>query len=296
MKTIIIDYKNINKIADNLTLCLGYFDGVHLGHQKLLREASDFANNKIGLLTFVTPVASFLNNHKTSEVLTSLDDRFRIVSRYDCDYFLALAIDKSFIELSALDFIYKILIPMGVKKVVVGKDYRFGKNATGDFNLLKQFFDVRVVDLFTKCGGKVSTSNIVKLIKDGDIKEANALLGHNYEISGTIIEGFHRGHQLGFPTANLDLKTNYVIPRFGVYKCICYIGGIPRLCIANIGLNPTFGDLIKPSIEVHIPSYNGEDYGKVMYLEFLDFIRPEKSFASPNELKEQISIDLLALK
>ncbi|HPV70024.1 MAG TPA: riboflavin kinase, partial [Bacilli bacterium] len=122
------------------------------------------------------------------------------------------------------------------------------------------------------------------------------LLGRHYQMHGTISEGLHNGKTIGFPTANLKLSAPYVIPKFGVYKTICYIDGFPHLSLTNVGLHPTIQQLDMPSIEVHIPNYEGNDYGKAMYLEFIAFLRPEQRFTTLDELKAQISRDIVSIK
>ena len=296
MKIVELDYKNIHLLKEDISLCLGYFDGVHRGHRKLILEAKRNSKYKVALLTFDKPVSIYLDNNKSKEVLTSSEDKIRIIKRIDIDYYFIVRIDKVFLSYSPLDFINKILSKLNIKEIYVGSDYRFGKEAKGNPDLLKEHFDVYIVDLLTRDGKKISTSNIIKNIKNGNIIDANKDLGHNYQMMGKIVEGNHIGNSIGFPTANVQLSTNYVIPKFGVYKVIAYISGIPHLAIANIGIHPTVSELSSPLLEVHIPSYEGDDYNKSIYVEFLDFLRPEKKFSNVEELKAQIKSDVESLK
>ncbi len=296
MKTIELDYQNIPSLNEELCLCLGYFDGVHRGHQKLLLEARKHSSKKIGVLTFDRPVSSLLNNGKSKEIITSNNDKIRIISRLGIDYLFIVKIDKNFLSFSPEDFINKILKKLGVIEVYVGEDYRFGKAALGDNSLLRKYFDVTEVNLLLDNGQKLSSSNIISHIKNGEIMSANKELGHNYQISGKVVEGHHRGISLGFPTENIELSSNYVIPKYGVYKTIIYISGIPHLSITNVGVHPTVGKEDKPVFEVHIPNYKSDDYGKTVYLEFLDFVREEKVFNTVEELKAQISSDLKSIQ
>ncbi|MCQ3035749.1 MAG: riboflavin biosynthesis protein RibF [Bacilli bacterium] len=296
MKVIKIKYNNISQIEPNLSLCLGFFDGLHIGHQDLIENALMLTNNPLGLLTFDKPVSEFIRNGKSTEVLTSLDDRFRILSRYNIKYFIVIEIDQEFLDYSPEKFINDVLIRLGTKEIFCGEDYRFGCLAKGDTNLLKNYFDVHVIELLKDKGIKVSSSDITKLLKEGNVKEANRLLGHQYEVMGIVEKGYGRGTKLGFPTANLKLTANYVIPRFGVYKCIAYVRGIPHISIVNVGVHPTVGSLPKPLIEVHIPNFTEITYGMTVYLEFLDFVRPEVKLNSVEELKAQIAKDLEVVK
>lgn len=293
MKTILLDYKNLPDIDKELSLCLGYFDGVHLGHQKLIKEAREATKGRLGVLTFDNSVSFFLDNNKSKRVLTSLDDRFKIIDRLGVDCYFVMHIDKDFLSLSAEDFI-DILKKMNVKNVYVGSDYKFGQNRSGDHYLLKKHFNTTVVELLSENNEKVSTQEIINLIESGDIKEANRLLGHNYVISGSVSHGKGIGQQIGFPTMNVSMTTSYVYPRFGVYKTIAYISNVPHSAIANVGVNPTVNGK-EVSVEVHLPGYTKSVYGESVSIEFLDFIRPEIKFNTIDELKAQIENDVKGL-
>ena len=291
MKTILLDYKKPTERFDALSICLGYFDGVHLGHQALIKYARKNAKHILGLLTFSQPISTLVDNGKIKEVLTSLDDRFRIISKLGVDYYFVAQIDKEFAKLSDLDFI-EMLRKMNVKEIFVGRDFRYGAKAQGTISTLKDYFDVNVIDIENVNGEKVSTQKIDKLLLGGNIKEANDLLGHNYSVTGTIVSGTHIGTEIGFPTLNLKLSDNYVLPKFGVYKTICYVDNVPHVSITNVGVKPTVGDHFEPGIEIHLKELKGEIKGDVINLEFLKFIRPEMKFSSKEELKNQIAKDV----
>ena len=290
MKTVLLDYRNLKANVNELAICLGFFDGVHLGHQKLIKEARKSCKGILGVLTFDNSVSSFISNNKSEKVLTSLDDRFKIISKLGVDFYYVMHIDKDFLSLSAEEFI-DLLKKMNVKEVFVGSDYSFGKNRSGDYHLLEKHFRTTVVELLSDKNEKISTQEIISLIENGDMKEANRLLGHNYMISGSVSKGRGIGHTIGFPTMNIKLTTNYVYPRFGVYKTIAYISNIPHAGIANVGVNPTVNGK-KVSIEVHLPQFEKSVYNESISLEFLDFVRPEKKFDSLDELKAQIDKDI----
>ena len=291
MKTILVDYKKPTSRFENLSLCLGYFDGVHLGHQALIKYARKNAKYTLGLLTFNKPISTLVENGKNKEVLSSLDDRFKIISKFGIDYYFVLQIDKDFVKLSDLEFI-DMLKKMNVKEIFVGKDFRYGKEAKGTIYTLQDYFDVKVIDIENVDGEKVSTQSIGKLLQEGNIIKANDLLGHNYNMVGSIVHGNHIGTTLGFPTINLKLSDNYLLPRFGVYKTICYVDNVPHVSITNVGVKPTIGDDNKPIVEVHLLNFDKEVYGDVINLEFVKFVRPEMKFDSLEELKEQIKVDI----
>lgn len=291
MKSYQLHLDDIKPIAKKMSICLGYFDGVHLGHQKIISEAVKNSKDPVGVLTFDKPVSYFLDNKKSKEVITSLNDRFRIIDRLGADYYLVLHINREFLDYSALDFI-DILKKLNVSDIYVGDDYRFGKKQSGDVNLLKEHFNVHAISLLEIDNHKVSTQNIISLIKNGEVLKANKLLGHNYLINGIVIEGHHNGEKFGIRTMNIKLDSNYVIPRFGVYKVITYIDGVPHLSIANVGIHPTIDIEDMPLLEVHIPNFNEDTYGKAIYVEFIEFIRPELKFDNVDDLIAQIKSDI----
>ena len=291
MKTILLDYKKPYKRFDSLSMCLGYFDGVHLGHQNLIKYARKHAKFTLGLLTFSKPISTYVDNGKNTEILTSLDDRFKIISKLGVDYYFVAQIDEDFTKLSDFKFI-EILKNMNVKEIFVGKDFKYGAKANGTISTLKDYFDVTVIDIEKVNNEKISTKRIKNLISEGDIYQANDLLGHNFNIVGTIVSGNHIGTKIGFPTLNLKLSDNYVLPKFGVYKTICYIDNVPHVSITNVGVKPTIKEGNLPSIEVHLKDFKGVPEGDVFNLEFLKFIRPEMKFSSLDDLKKQIEKDI----
>ena len=296
MKTVLLDIENITPFEEPITICLGNFDGVHIGHQKVITKAVLDSSGAVAVLTFDAPLGTVIDGRKAKQVITSVSDRFRLIHRLGVDYLLVLHLNKELLSLSAVDFIDKVLNKLNIAKVFVGEDFRFGKGRTGNAQLLAKHFSTSIIPLLDVEHTKVSTSQIIELLKDGNIIKANQLLGRHYQMNGVISEGLHNGQTIGFPTANLKLSAPYVIPKFGVYKTVCYIDGFPHLSLTNIGIHPTIQQLDLPSIEVHIPNYEGVDYGKTMYLEFISFLREEKHFASLDELRVQIARDIAMLK
>ncbi len=294
VKIIELNYKDLPEFKEDISLLLGYFDGLHLGHLSLFRKAIALSNYPLGILTFSCPVSTFIGNGKSTKIITSILDKERILSSYPIENLYILKIDKDFVNLTPEEFI-KILKKMNAKELFVGEDYRFGKGHLGNLAMLEKEFKLYVHPLTMIEDKKVSTSEIIKLIEDGNVEVANKMLNRYYEVKGHVVHGNHIGTQLKFPTANLELDENYVLPRFGVYKTLCYVNGVPKKSLTNIGVHPTIKSLNKPSIEIHIKDYDGDLYGKTIYLAFLEFIRPEKKFNSPEELKKQIENDMLLI-
>jgi riboflavin kinase/FMN adenylyltransferase len=190
----------------------------------------------------------------------------------------------------------KILKKLGVKEVFVGTDYRFGHGASGSVADLRKHFDVHAFELLSTKDGKISTSTIIKSLDDGDVEKANELLGYDYQIRGVVGYGNQVGNKIGFPTANLDIAANYVLPKNGVYKTICYVDGKPYLALTNIGVHPTLGASDRVLVESYLLHYEGNAYGKTMYVAFLSRLRDEKKFDDVADLKKQIAIDLDSIK
>lgn len=291
MKTIYLCKDNIKAPSEKISICLGYFDGIHLGHQQIIKEALKNKVLPVSVLTFDKPVSSLLDNDKSKEVLTSLKDKEAEVGKLGADYLLVMQIDKDFLSLSAEEFI-DILKRFNVSHIYVGDDYRFGKNKSGDSSLLMKSFDVTVVDTVLYKGEKISTQRIISLVKEGDMESVSKMLNRPYRISGTVVEGHHNGEKLGIRTANIKMDANYALPKFGVYITNAFINGKAYKAISNVGVHPTIQKEKEPLIEVHIPNYKGIDYGKDISVEFLKFVREEKKFSSSKELVEQVRKDI----
>lgn len=280
---------NVPKLNKKLCLCLGYFDGVHIAHQRLINEAKVTSDDQIGIITFVSGV-------KGKESITSLDDRLNLFKALKVDYVFVFSFNKALKNLSAEQFKKKFLDAVKPTTLIAGHDFKFGKNRQGDIAYLKKYYKVHVVDFLKKNNKKISSNDIISFIKEGNIKKANEYLGRAYQIKGRVIHGLRNGSKLNFPTANIKILDNYVVPRFGVYKVITYINGVPRLGIANVGIHPTIDKLKAPLLEVNIQNFSANIYGKEIYVEFVDFVRPEKKFKNEKELIKQIKKDISSLK
>ena len=286
MDIIRFNRNNMPSPSNGLTLALGEFDGLHIGHRSLVLLAAYQASSYSGILLFA--------NHykgKGNKFLTSIDDKLDLLKTDRLDYAYVLEEDDSIYELSPEEFIKEILLPLGTKKVVVGPDYRFGKMAKGDIELLKRYFEVIVVPFVEINGHKVSSSLIKEELAKGKVEEAKEELGHPFSIKGKTKEGAHIGRGIGFPTLNLDFDPNYVLPKRGVYFALAYFKGRYYKAIVNVGIKPTVGGT-SPSIEAYLFGYEGtDDYGYSLHLGFIRFRREEIKFASLEDLQKQIESD-----
>ena len=299
--------RGLNHIANNLpplALTIGNFDGVHLGHLKIIDEVKKIAKEKklsSAILTFEPHPISFLRPEKACDFrITSLAQKLKIFSEADINYVITLPFNKNLSEILAQDFVQKILVEaLNIKHLTIGYDFTFGKNREGNFKLLEEFnFDLTEILPVKNHEQTCSSSVIRKLLNEGKIAEANKILGRNFTISGLVNEGKKLASQLGFPTANLITKPQLIKPKSGVYKTKTFIPFLKKefLSITNFGLKPTpYALHLTPNaylFETHIPNFSENIYGKKIIVEFIDFIREEKKFASMKELREQIAEDI----
>ncbi len=292
MKVIYMD-KMINDY-DDVCVALGFFDGFHIGHQQLFSEVERICavkNLKKALFTFDCQPRSFILNAEES-YLTSLNDKIELAKKYEFDYVFVLPLSKQVISMQPDTFIREILIRNNIKEIVCGYDYHFGIKKSGSIENLKQYteFNVTVVDKVEYLSNRISSTVIRQCLQEGDIALARAMLGHDYKIKGEVIYGKQRGRLLGYATANIDY-CGYVLPKRGVYATLIDVDGIVYYSMTNIGVNPTFGDLEKPSLEVHIFDFDKDIYGNNVSVFFIERIRGEIQFGSLEELKEQLLFD-----
>lgn len=281
--------ENVPKL--NGSLLLGYFDGVHKGHQELIKLAKEESDN-VGVLLFDTNIAKLLSSSsKGIKELTSLEDKLDISSSFGVNEAYIVQTDLSFLSLNKDEFISQVLKKINPKTIVVGEDYSFGYKGEGNVAYLKNFFNVLSSPLINDKYGKISTRTIRKLIEEGDILTANDELGYEYSLKGRVIHGLENGRKIGFPTANIELDENYVIPKKGVYAGYTYVNDKKYESIINIGDNPTVGSLKRNILETHIINFSEDIYDQNIKVSFLEFLRDEKKFSSFEELKNQLNKD-----
>jgi len=298
--SIITDLSELKSPIQNPVLTIGNFDGVHKGHLALFERVKQIAkeiNGSSVVMTFDPHPIKVLSNGNGPPVITPTPQKLRLIKEVGIDIILCLPFTKEFANIPAKDFVEKILVEkIGVKYVVVGYDYSFGKNRQGNIEFLKKMaqryqFKVEVVEPVSINGIIVSSTKIRKLVQEGKLEEAKLLLGRNYQVTGTVISGKNRGARiLGYPTANLKL-IDELTPKVGVYAVKVHIDNEVYKGVANIGYNPTFGNGAF-SVETHIIGFNRNILGKEIIVEFVKRLRDEKKFESPSELAEQIKKDI----
>ncbi|MGB8952409.1 MAG: bifunctional riboflavin kinase/FAD synthetase [Candidatus Aminicenantales bacterium] len=287
--------------ASNVALAIGNFDGLHLGHQRILKflVRDSQKKDRLSLVLTFSPHPERIFRKNALSMIQTLDQRLEGMDRHGVRAVLVVPFDQRFSGLSSLDFIQEVVVrSLRGREVIVGENFHFGRNREGNIQTLRragrQFgFSVHSVPSVVRKGKTVSSSLIRTLLKEGKIEEANVFLGKFYSIEGDIIRGDARGKFIGFPTANI-LTPNEITP-CGVYLTLTEVGRIRRASLTNIGTRPTFGreELV---IESHILGFDQDIYGERIHLYFLKKLRGERKFKSPEALSLQIHKDLNAAK
>ena len=287
-------------------VAMGNFDGVHPGHQALLRVArgSAGAAAPVLALTFEPHPRAFFVADTAPFRLTAAAAKTRLLARHGAGAVLAQRFDAAFAALPAEEFVDRVLVEgLGARHVVCGYDFTFGARRSGNVDLLQRLgaargFGVDIVPPVMREGEIYSSTRIREALRAGMAREAAELLGHRWEIEGVVEKGDQRGRTIGFPTANVALG-EHLRPRFGVYAVRCGVeedgATVWRDAVANLGRRPTFGKIAE-NFEVHVFDYAGDLYGRTMRVEFVDFIRPEMKFAGLDALKAQIAADSQAAR
>ena len=294
-------YKNadLNKKHYNGVIAIGNFDGLHLGHQKVIKEAKQKAKkNKIpfGVMTFEPVPVMFFNNKIRNHRINSLEQKKNQLKKFKLDFLIVIRFNKNFSSQSAEEFIKKIIYKKTkCKYLYISKNFKFGFKRQGNIKTLKKFekkynFQNVVTKPYKKSNKIISSTLLREKIRLGQIVEVNKLLNRYWSINGKVIKGQRRGRKIGFPTCNLKLN-DYVVPKLGVYAVKVKSKNFYKNGIANIGYRPTFKgrNLL---LETNIFGINENLYNKVISVNFKKFIRPEKKFRNLNYLKKQIKIDI----
>lgn len=284
----------------NPAITIGNFDGVHWGHRALFDKVKDWADKLQGqsiVMTFHPHPMEVMAPGNGPRFITRHRRKLELIEASGISTTIVVPFSKEFANISARAFVQSILVDkIGAKAVIVGHDYRFGRNREGDISLLRELgdalgFKVEMVSGIEMDGIVVSSTIIRQLIRSGNLPEANKLLGRPYEISGTVVPGRHRGGRLlGFPTANIRMN-DQVPPKLGVYVVEVEVAGVVYGGAANLGYNPTFGDT-ELSLEAHILDFSDNIYGQPITVKFIDRIRDEKRFSGVEALIEQIRQDV----
>lgn len=276
---------------------LGFFDGVHLGHRALLEQCRALADRygcKAGAVTFAAHPETLVLGKKTA-LLNTNADRKTLLNSYGMDTVLQLPFNKALMNTHWSDFLRQ-LMDSGAAGFVCGEDFRFGAKGNGTAKKLAAFCQSRqlpwaIVPDQMMDGGRISSTRIRQLIGDGQMEQANRLLGHTHILTGTVVEGQQLGRTIGIPTANIPMPEELLVPKFGVYATYVTAEGKTYPAITNIGTRPTVNGK-GVTVESYLLDFAGDLYGKEITVSFCGFLRPERKFNSLEELKTRIAADI----
>ncbi|AFI28351.1 MULTISPECIES: bifunctional riboflavin kinase/FAD synthetase [Bacillus] len=303
MKTIHITHPHhlMKEEQAKSVMALGYFDGVHLGHQKVIGTAKQIAEEKgltLAVMTFHPHPSHVLGRDKEpKDLITPLEDKIDQIEQLGTEILYVVKFNEVFASLSPKQFIDQYIIGLNVQHAVAGFDFTYGKYGKGTMETMPAELDGKaectMVEKLTEQDKKISSSYIRTALQNGDVELANVLLGQPYFIKGIVIHGDKRGRTIGFPTANVGLNNSYIVPPTGVYAVKAEVNGEVYNGVCNIGYKPTFYEKRpeQPSIEVNLFDFDQEVYGAAIKIEWYKRIRSERKFNGIKELTEQIEKD-----
>ena len=295
-----IDFFNLpDQPVSQACVTIGNFDGVHLGHQAIIRKMVKKArdeNKTVVVITFFPDPSDFFNPKRDAFYLTSPNEKTALLDQLGVDRVLTFAFTQAFSQLTAEVFLSEIKTKLGMARLVIGRDFALGKDRQGTLPVIQSLgeelgFEVEAIGPVKHDGREVSSTKIRQHLSRGKVDEAAALLGRPYEISGPVTHGSDRGARIGLPTANIDHWPKKQLPAVGVYATRVGLAGEVYFGITNVGYRPTFEDQSKPNIETHLLDFDGNIYGEALSLEFVKKIRDEQKFSGIEAFLAQIERD-----
>lgn len=297
-------YNNISELSNltNAIVTIGTFDGIHLGHQKIIKRLVELKKNQGGEIVIFTfdphPRKILFPEQLDLKLITTTEEKCDLFQKFGVDYVLVFPFTREFSQLNANEYVSDIIVKgLKTKTLVIGYDHRFGSNREGNIDTLKQLsevynFNIEEIPAQEINQLNISSTRIRKAIEDGDIITANAFLGYPFFITGKVMKGKQLGRTIGYPTANLLIKdTDKLLPKIGVYAVKVFIGANSFKGMLNIGLNPTTDFDVNVKIEVNIFDFDKDIYDEILKVEFIKRIRDEQKFANLDELKSALAND-----
>jgi len=285
----------------NSIVTIGTFDGVHIGHKKIIKRLVKIARKhemQAVVLTFFPHPRMVLHKDTRIKLLNTLDERSKLLDELDVDHLVVQEFTKEFSRLSAVEFVRDILVnSLQTKHLIIGYDHHFGRNRAANIDDLRDFgetYDFKVIEISAQEINEVAVSStkIRLALEEGDLITANAFLGYNYMLTGTVVMGKGLGKVIDFPTANLQIEESYkLIPKNGVYAVRSRFNGDTVYGMMNIGRNPTVNKGKQQFIEIHFFDFNQDIYGQTIQVDLLERLRDEQKFESVEALKEQLVRD-----
>lgn len=284
-----------------LALSIGMFDGVHFGHQKIIKQLCEIADEKkleSAILTFWPHPRTVFNPNDDLKLLNTIEEKTYFLQKHGIQNLFLQDFSEEFRNLTGEEFIRKILVEkLHVKHLIIGYDHTFGKNKSGDFNLLQELapelgFEVQQIEAVDFGGQHISSTQIRNALNAGNVKLANEMLGYNYSIAGTVIHGKKIGRTIGYPTANISIDQLKLLPKKGAYIVDVFFGERKLKGMLSIGTNPTVSGT-SLSVEVFILDFEEDIYGKEISVNFREFLHDEIKFESMEKLIERLDDDKL---
>jgi len=295
-------HRDINQLPkfENTVITIGSFDGIHIGHKKILAEINALArkiNGESLIITFHPHPRKLVMTEPNIGILTSLNEKINILEQQKVDHLVVVPFNREFSNQSANTYIENFLIKnFNPKIIVIGYNHKYGKNRVGDIDLLKSYkekfdFDVYVITKQQQENLKLSSSEIRNYLREGKIRNANKLLGYSYFFTGNVIKGDQIGRTIGFPTANIQLSVKEkLLPKNGIYACCVKRNNKTYKAMLYIGTRPVLNEK-KLSIEVNIFDFDASIYGEFLVVELIQFIRNDENLSSLNDLKQKLTED-----
>lgn len=282
-----------------LALSLGMFDGVHLGHQSIISELKRIASEKnleSAVLTFWPHPRLIFNPNEDLKLLNTLEEKAALLENFGIENLFLKSFDEEFRNLTGEEFVKQILVEkLNVKHLIVGHDHVFGKNRSGDFQLLEKLapelgFEVEKMEAVNIYNNNISSTKVRNALLEGNIKEANLMLGYSYNLTGTVVHGKKIGRTIGYPTANIEVDSLKLLPKKGAYIVEVLFEGKVYRGMLSVGTNPTVNGE-KLTTEVYILDFNEDIYGKEITVKFRDFLHEEIKFEGLEKLIERLDED-----
>jgi len=306
MKTIKLTHPHTLKMEElpETVTAIGFFDGIHRGHQKVINTAVNFAkknNMESAVITFHPhPSVVLSKGNKKVNYITPLKEKQSILQRMAVDRLYIIEFNEKLATLSPQEFIDEFIISLNIKHVVAGFDFTYGHKGQGNMTTIKDQtrdqFTYTTINEVQSNNQKVSSTLIRQLLKEGEIEQANHLLGRSLSIYGRVVEGSKRGRTIGYPTANLKVDEQAILPKPGIYAVEVVYKNEKYEGMASLGTNPTFSENQNLSLEVNILDFNDNLYGEELKMEWFKYIREEKKFLNADELVEQIKHDEITIR
>ncbi|MEG0290618.1 MAG: bifunctional riboflavin kinase/FAD synthetase [Erysipelotrichaceae bacterium] len=296
MKILHVEVGDCELNLPEISACIGYFDGIHIGHQQLIKKVIHLAKQDKtipSLITFDPDPWSVVKGEQHLAHLTTMAQRIKTGEELGLKLWIILRFNQEMANLSVDAFHQLLINQLHVKTLVCGYDFTYGKFGKGNIETLakQSYFSYQVLDAVKYQGQKISSTRIETALLQGNVKDVKALLGHYYQLEGIVIRGNQIGRTISFPTANLKLIANYILPKKGVYAGYAQVQGKQYSAFINIGYNPTFNLKEEVSIEVHIFDFNLDIYNESVTIVFVERLRDEMKFDSKDALVKQLIMD-----